>query len=107
MTCHITLLTSATCNSPTKTFSGPDLKIQPFEIGEDFTVSEAPVSDLQSLAELLQGLENEPTQTIIRGSSTTDQANPVPRNKETFTATLRQWCMIDIDSLEWDGNYHG
>ena len=106
MTCHITLLTSATFNSLTKTFSGPDLKVQPFKIGKDFTVSEAPVSDLQSLAELLQGLENEPTQTIIRGSSTTDQANPVPRNKETFTATLRQWCMIDIDSLEWDGNYH-
>ena len=76
MTCDITLLTSATSNSLTKTFSGPDLKIQPFKIGEDFTVSEVLVSDLQSLAELLQGLENEPTRTIIRGFLTTDQANP-------------------------------
>ena len=100
MKCHISLLTSATSNSLTKTFSGPDLKIQPFKIGKDFTVSEAPVSDLQSLAKLLQQLENEPTQTIIRGSLTTDQSNPVPRNKETFTSTPRQWCMIDIDSRE-------
>ena len=100
MTCHITLVTSATCNSLTKLFSGPDLKVQPFKIGKDFTVSEAPVSDLQSLAKLLQQLENEPTQTIIRGSLTTDQSNPVPRNKETFTSTPHQWCMIDIDSLE-------
>jgi hypothetical protein len=28
----------------------------------------------------------------------------VPRNKETFIATPRQWCMIDIDSLSWDGD---
>ena len=52
----------------------------------------------------MQRLENDPTQTIIRGSLTEDQTNPVPRNKETFTATPRQWCMIDIDSLAWDGD---
>jgi len=33
-----------------------------------------------------------------------NQTNPVPRNKETFTATPRQWCMIDINSLVWDGD---
>jgi len=33
-----------------------------------------------------------------------DQSNPVPRNKETLIATSRQWCMIDIDSLAWDGD---
>ena len=58
MTCHITLLTSAHHNSLTKTFSGPDLEIQRFEIVKDFTVSEEPVSDLQSLSELLLRLEN-------------------------------------------------
>jgi len=42
-------------------------------------------------------------QTIIRGE-TADQTNPVPSNKETFTATPRHWCMIDIDSLSWDGD---
>jgi hypothetical protein len=41
---------------------------------------------------------------IIRGSLTEGKTNPVPRNKETFTATPRQWCMIDIDSLAWDSD---
>ena len=101
MTCHITLLTSVTQASLTKTFSGPDLKVRPFKIGKDFYVSEEPVSDLQSLSELLRRLESEPTQTIIRGSLIEGKTNHVSRNKETFAATARQWCMIDIDSLEW------
>jgi len=62
------------------------------------------VSDLQSLSALLQRLEDDPTHTVIRGSLTDDQSSPVPRNKETFIATPRQWCMIDIDSLAWDGD---
>jgi len=32
------------------------------------------------------------------------QSSPVPRIKETFTAIPRQWYMIDIDSLAWDGD---
>ena len=104
MTCRITLLNSANLTSLAKTFSGPDLEVQRFEIGKDFTVSEEPVSDLQSLSELLLRLENEPTQAIIRGSLIESKTNIVPRNKETFVATARQWCMIDIDSLEWDGD---
>jgi hypothetical protein len=104
MTCHITLLTSSHQNSLTKTFSGPDLEVQPFKIGKDFYVSEEPVSDLQSLSELLRRLESEPTQTIIRGSLIEGKTNPVLRNNETFAATARQWCMIDIDSLDWDGD---
>ena len=99
MTCYITLLTSVTQASLTKTFSGLDLKVKRFEIGKDFTVSEEPVSDLQSLANLLQRLENDLTRTIIRGSLIEGKTNIVPRNKETFAATARQWCMIDIDSL--------
>ena len=94
MTCHITLLTSVTQASLTKTFSGPDLKVQRFEIGKDFTVSEEPVSDLQSLSELLQRLESEPTQTIIRGSLIAGKTNPVPRNKETLAATPCARCII-------------
>ena len=104
MTCHITLLTSASLKSLTKTFSGPDLEVQSFKIGKDFTVSEEPVSDLQSLSELLRRLESEPTQTIIRGSLIEGKTNIISRNKETFAATARQWCMIDIDSLEWEGD---
>ena len=49
-------------------------------------------------------LESEPTQTIVRRSLIEGKTNPVPRNKETFSATARQWCMINIDSFEWDAN---
>ena len=101
---RLTLLTSANHKSLIKTFSGPDLAEQPFAIGKEFNVTEEPVYDLQSLSKILQRLENDPTRTIIRGSLTEGKTNPVPRNKETFAATPHQWCMIDIDSLAWDGD---
>jgi len=100
----VTILTSASHTSLVKIFSGYDLTEQAFATGKEFNVSEEPVSDLQSLSKKLQRLENDPTQTIIRGLLTADQTNPVPRNKDTFAATPRQWCMIDIDSLAWDGD---
>ena len=100
----VTILTSANHTSLIKTFSGPDLKEQPFVIGKEFNVTEEPVSDLQSLSTLLQRLESDPTQTIIRGSLIEGKTNSVPRNKGTFTSTPRQWCMIDIDSLAWGGD---
>ena len=100
----VTILTSASHTSLVKTFSGSDLTEQPFSIGKDFKVTEEPVSDLPGLSKILQRLENDSTQTIIRGSLIEGQTNPVPRNKETFTSTPRHWCMIDIDSLAWDGD---
>ena len=100
----LALLTSATRTSLVKTFSGSGLAEQPFAAGKDFKVTEEPISDLQSLSKILQRLENNPTQTTIRGSLIEGQTNSVPRNKATFTATSRQWCMIDIDSLAWDGD---
>ena len=100
----VTLLTSASGHSLVKSFSGPNVIQQPFSTGKLFNVSEEPVSDLQSLSALLHRLEGDPTHTVIRGSLTEGQNNPVPRNKEYFTATPRQWCMIDIDSLSWDGD---
>ena len=100
----LTLLTSATRTSLVKTFSGSGLEEQPFSIGKEFHVSEEPMPDLQGLSKVLQRIENDPTQTIIRASLAADQTNPVLRNKDTFTATPRQWCMIDIDSLDWDGD---
>ena len=42
----VTILTSASQTSLVKTFSGPDLRVQPFAIGKEFNVSEEPVSDL-------------------------------------------------------------
>ena len=104
MTDHLVLLTSANHKPLVKTFSGTDLIEQPFAVGKDFKVTEEPASDLQSLSKVLQRIENDPTRTIIRGSLIEGQTNPVPRNKTTFTATPRQWCMIDIDSLAWDGD---
>ena len=99
-----TILTSANHKSLIKTFSGSDLTEQPFAIGKELNVTEEPVSNLQSLSKILQRLENSSKETIIRGSLTAEQTNPVPRNKGTFTSTPRQWCMIDIDSLAWDGD---
>ena len=100
----VTLLTSVFGHALVKSFSGPDVIQQPFSTGKLFNVSEEPVSDLQSLSALLHRLEGDPTHTVIRGSLTEGQNNPVPRNKEIFIATPRQWCMIDIDSLSWDGD---
>jgi hypothetical protein len=100
----VTILTFASHTSLVKTVSSSDLKGQVFAIGKAFNLTEEPVSNLQSLSKLLQRLENDPTQTIIRGSLIEGKTNPVPRNKETFTSTSRQWCMIDIDSLAWDGD---
>ncbi|MDB4170321.1 hypothetical protein N9747_10040 [Planktomarina sp.] len=100
----MTLLTSTSGHPLVKSFSGTDVIQQPFSTGKLFNVSEEPVSDLKSLSALLQRLEDDPTHTVIRGSLPENKNSPVPRNKETFTATPRQWCMIDIDSLAWDGD---
>jgi hypothetical protein len=100
----IQVLSKANRKTLCKTFSGSGLEEQPFAAGKDFNVSEEPISDLQSLSKILQRLGNNSTQTIIRGSLTEGKTNPVSRNKDTFTATPRQWCMIDIDSLAWNGD---
>jgi hypothetical protein len=100
----MTLLTSVSGHAFVKSFRGPYLIQQNFSIGNSFQVVEEQVSDLNSLSNVLQRLENEPTHTIIRGSLVDGQAGPVHRNKDTFTATPRRWCMIDIDSLAWDGD---
>ena len=100
----VILLTSASGHALVKSFSGTDVTQQPFSTGKLFNLAEEPVSDLNSLSALLQRLEDDPTHTIIRGSLVDDQSSPVPRKMEYFTATPRQWCMIDIDSLSWDGD---
>ena len=102
----VILLTSASGHALVKSFSGTDVTQQPFSTGKLFNVSEEPVSDLQSLSALLQRLENDSKHTVIRGSLTDDQNSPVPRKMEYFTTTPRQWCMIDIDSLAWDGDLY-
>ena len=100
----ITILTSGSGNQIAKAFVGPEYVPQRFSIGRSFTAHEEQVSDLRSLSRILQKLENEPTKTIIRGALVDEQLGSIPRNKDTFAATPRQWCMINIDSLAWDGD---
>ena len=76
----------------------------PFKTSPFFAIKEHPVSDLESLAAVLKGLEYEPTKTVIRGTFCGSDAIHVRRIKENFGPKPRQWCMIDIDSLPWDGD---
>ena len=98
------LLTSVCDHALVKSFSGSNVIQQPFSTGKLFNVSEESGSDLKSLSTLLHRLEDDATLPVIRGSLTDGQNNPVPPNKETLTATPRQWCMIDINSLSWNGD---
>ena len=85
----VTILTSASGHSLVQSFRGPDLTKQNFSIGNLFQIVEEQVSDLNSLSNVLQKLENEPTYTIIRGSLVDGQAGAVRRTKETFISTPR------------------
>ena len=87
-----------------KVFAGIELTPQAFRVASLFNITEEPISDLQSLSKVLQRLENDLTRTIIRRSLIEGKTNNISRKKETFAATARQWCMIDIDSLAWDGD---
>ena len=69
----MTLLTSVSSHALVKSFSGTSVALQPFSTGKLFSVSEEPVSDLQSLSALLHRLESDPTNTVIRGSLTDGQ----------------------------------
>ena len=100
----VTILTSATGKHIAKAFRGSEHQAVQFNPGSEFLVKQIPVNNLESLAAVISALETEPTKAIIRGSLLEDGSGLVPRNKDTFTATPRQWCMIDIDSLAWDGD---
>ena len=82
MSKDIIILTSANHTSIVKTFNGPDVVQQPFATGKEFNITEEPLFNLQSLSKLLQRLENDPTQTIIRGSLVEGKSSSVPRNKK-------------------------
>jgi hypothetical protein len=59
---------------------------------------------LQSPFTVIGGLEKEMAKTIIRGLPLLPDIDPVARETQNFSYTSNQWCMIDIDSLLWDGN---
>ena len=100
----VTILTSATGKHIAKAFRGSEHQAVQFNPGSEFLVKQIPVNNLESLAAVVSAIETEPTKAIIRGSLLEDGSGLVPRNKDTFTATSRQWCMIDIDSFAWEGD---
>ena len=102
----VTILSSSTGHSLSKAFIGESYVSNKFNPGTTFTASQVTVKDLDSLADLLRSLEAEPTKTIIRGKSISDATGVVTRPKDQFKPAKRQWCMIDIDSLEWGVDIH-
>ena len=100
----LTILSASNNSRLQKSFSGPDLGMQKFNICKHFTVEEQPVCDLQSLAAAIGDLEHTATKTVIRGAPISTETGGVARTKDNFSATCRRWCMIDIDSLPWDGD---
>ena len=98
----LTVLKSVCGHALAKIFNGTALTEQPFSIGSLFNVAEEQVSDLHSLSALLHRLEDDATHTIIRGSLTDGQNSPVPRNKETFTATQLSNAVFATKAIQHD-----
>ncbi|MDC0541663.1 hypothetical protein OAO50_08390, partial [Paracoccaceae bacterium] len=100
----VTIITSATGNQIVKSFGGPDNQQLKFSPGLEFLAFQHPVDDLQSLASVIGGLEDEPTKAVIRGLPLLSESESVARQSQNFSSTPHHWCMIDIDSLPWDGD---
>ena len=106
MTDTVTIITSATGTRIAKVFLGTNHQQLKFSPGSEFLVSQHPVHDLQSLASVIGGLEEETTKAVIRGLPLLPENEPVARQSQNFSTTSRHWCMIDIDSLPWNGDLH-
>ena len=104
MTDTVTIITSATNNQIVKSFGGVDYKPLKFSPGSEFWVTQHPVHDLQSLASVIGGVKAELTKTVIRGLPLLPENKPVARQSQNFSSISHHWCMIDIDSLPWNGD---
>ena len=104
MTDTVTIITSVTNNQIVKSFHGGDYQQLKFGPGSEFLVSQHPVHDLQSLASVIGRLEAELTKAVIRGLPLLPENDPVARQSQNFSTTSHHWCMIDIDSLPWNGD---
>ena len=100
----VTIITSVTNNQIVKSYGSPDYQPLKFSPGSEFLVSQQPVNDLQSLASVISGLEGDLTKAVIRGLPLLPENEPVARQSHNFSKTSHHWCMIDIDSLPWDGD---
>jgi hypothetical protein len=99
----LTVLASVTGSRLGKSFIGPSLAEGPFNAGKEFNVSEVAVDGLAALASVLTAMEPCSDQTVIRGKPLAANARSVRRTQDHFDAVPRQWCMLDVDGLEWDG----
>ena len=104
--CPVTIITSATGNQIAKVFYDPAYQPLKFSPSSKFLVSQQPVHDLQSLASIIGGLEGDPTKAVIRGLPLLPENKPFARQSQNFSFISHHWCMIDIDSLPWDGDLH-
>ena len=104
MNATVTIITSVTNNQIVKSFGGTDYQSLKFSPGTEFLVSQQSVHDLQILASVIGRLEGEPTKAVIRGLPLLPKNEPVARQSQNFSSTSHYWCMIDIDSLPWDGD---
>ena len=100
----VTIITSATNNQIVKSFGGADYQSLKFSPGLEFCSSHQPVHDLQSLASVIGGLEAELTKAVMRGLPLLSENKPVARQSQNFSCISHHWCMIDIDSLPWNGD---
>ena len=91
MTDPATAITSVTNNQIVKTFGGADCQSLKFSSGLKFLTSWHPVHDLQSLASVIGGLEEEPTKAVIRGLPLLPENDPVARQSYNFSTTSRHW----------------
>ena len=100
----VTIIVSATNSQIVKSFGGGDYQPLKFSPGSEFLVCQQPVHDLQSLASIISGLQGAPTKAVIRGLPLLPENEPVARQSQNFSSISHHWCMIDIDSLPWDGD---
>ena len=100
----VTITASVTDNKIVKAFYGPDHQPLKFSPGEKFQVTQHSIHDLQSLALVIGGLEAQPTKAVIRGLPLLPKNEPVARQSQNFSPISYHWCMIDLDSLPWDGD---
>ena len=100
----VTIITSVTNNQIVKSFGGADYQQLKFSPGSKFLVSQQHVHDLHSLASVIGGLETEPTKTVLRGLPLLPNKDIIANKSQNFSSISHHWCMIDIDSLAWDGD---
>jgi hypothetical protein len=103
---NLTILFCAINHSAAKRFvRGDDGTVQKidYNAGKFFGVSEKPVSDIQTLSEMLLAIEETPNALVIRGKLINPPApeTGIQRLKVNFATPVegRRWVLIDLDKI--------